>query len=351
MNIATRLTRFGNSPRFALSRLRTILAIEDVRRLLVVAVIMVILTALQPRFFLSRENLANVGRQVSGNAILALGEFLVILTGGIDLSVGSVMALSMVLYAMGIHSGIWWPLMLLGSVVIGTCLGWVNGIMLTKLRLPHPFIPTLAMLNIARGATLLVTGGVPISGLPPGARYLGSADVRLALGSPGRDVLIPVAFILVIGLYAVASVLLRRTATGRHIYAVGGNPRAAHHAGINVDRILVLVYALSGLLAGSAGIVLAGRTNSGYPSAGIGAELDAIAACIIGGASFFGGRGSAFGILTGAVIMGLLRNGLNLMNVSTFWQQLLIGVVILVAVYLDVLRRRVKLRGAAGDGR
>ena len=137
---------------------------------------------------------------------------------------------------------------------------------------------------------------------------------------------------------------LNKTSVGRHIYAVGGNPQAARVSGISVDKILVLVYALSGLFAGLAALLLAGRTDSGFPNAGIGAELDAIAAVIIGGASFFGGRGTVLGVFAGVLIMGLLRNGLNLMNVSVFWQQLLIGMIIILAVYVDVLRRRAAVR-------
>jgi ribose transport system permease protein len=149
-----------------------------------------------------------------------------------------------------------------------------------------------------------------------------------------------VSFLVVVALYAAATVFVRRTPTGRHLYAVGGNPRAARYAGIDVNRLLVLVYVLSGALAGVAGVLLAGRVNSAYPTAGLGAELDSIAAVIIGGASFFGGRGTPGGVFLGAVVMGLVRNGLNLMNVSVFWQQVLIGLIILLAVYVDVLRRR-----------
>jgi ribose transport system permease protein len=144
--------------------------------------------------------------------------------------------------------------------------------------------------------------------------------------------------------YGAVSLFLNKTAIGRHIYAIGGNPQAARVSGINVDGILTLVYTLSGFFAGLAGLLLAGRTNSGFPNAGIGAELDAIAAVIIGGASFFGGRGTVLGVFAGVLIMGLLRNGLNLMNVSVFWQQVLIGAVIILAVYIDVLRRRAAVR-------
>jgi ribose transport system permease protein len=170
-------------------------------------------------------------------------------------------------------------------------------------------------------------------------RLWGAEDITV-LGGTAVTIDFPIAFLIVIGLYAAASVFLTRTKTGRHIYAIGGSPKAAQYAGVNISRNLVLVYVISGALAGIAGILLAGRVNSGYPTAGTGAELDAIAACIIGGASFFGGRGTAGGVFVGAIIMGLLRNGLNLMNVSVFWQQVCIGLIILLAVYVDVLRRR-----------
>ncbi len=299
----------------------------------------VILTILQRQYFLTTENLTNVARQTSVNALLALGEFAVILTAGIDLSVGSVQALCMVSLALMIHNGVPSMVSLLLALAIGAGFGLLNGLGITRLRLPHPFIVTLATLNIARGATLLISNGVPISGIPPEVRVLGAGDIPL-FTQGGRPVVIPVSLVVVLVLYFAMWVFLVRTRTGRHVYAIGGNPQAALYAGVNVDRVLNLVYLLSGLMAAVGGVVLAGRTNSGYPNAGIGAELDAIAAVIIGGASFFGGRGTVLGTLIGALIMGLLRNGLNLMNVSAFWQQIVIGVVIVVAVYIDVLRRR-----------
>jgi ribose transport system permease protein len=307
--------------------------------LLVVLLMMVALTILQPQYFLTRENLTNIARQVSSNAVLALGQFVVVVTAGIDLSVGSVMGLSMIVVALTIHNG--WPsgLALLAALAVGLGVGRLNGLALTRLHLPHPFIATLATLNIARGATYLLSGGVPISGLTPTARFFGAGEIPLFAGTAAATS-IPVSFVIVILLYAAVSVFMTRTRTGRHIYAIGGSPRAAQYAGINVNRILTLVYTISGGLAGVAGILLAGRVNSGYPTAGTGAELDAIAAVIIGGASFFGGRGTASGVFFGAIIMGLLRNGLNLMNVSVFWQQVFIGCIILLAVYVDVLRRR-----------
>jgi ribose transport system permease protein len=314
-------------------------AVSRVGLLLVVLLMMGILALLQPQYFLTRENLTNIARQVSSNAVLALGEFVVIVTAGIDLSVGSVMGLAMIVVALSAHAG--WPDVLVLFAALGTGLGVgvLNGLALTRLHLPHPFIATLATLNIARGATYLLSGGVPISGLPPAVRAFGAGEVPL-LGGTAFATAFPISFLIVILLYVAGAIFMARTATGRHIYAIGGSVKSAQYAGINVNRNLVLVYTISGGLAGIAGILLAGRVNSGYPTAGSGAELDAIAAVIIGGASFFGGRGTAWGVFCGALIMGLLRNGLNLMNVSVFWQQVFIGCIILLAVYIDVLRQR-----------
>lgn len=299
-----------------------------------------VLTILQPEYFPSVGNITNIARQISVNALLALGEFLVILTAGIDLSVGSVMALSMVTLALLSHNGLPDILALGAALGVGLIFGLLNGWGLTKLRLPHPFIVTLATLNIARGITYLISQGVPISGLPPALRFFGSYDIYLS-GTGDRRIVVPVSLLVVLVAYVLVGLLLVRSRTGRHIYAVGGNAQAARFAGINVDRILNIVYILCGLLAAMAGVLMAGRTNSGYPNAGLQAELDAIAAVIIGGASFFGGRGTVIGTFVGVLIMGLLRNGLNLMNVSAFWQMVVIGVVILLAVYVDVLRQRV----------
>lgn len=325
------------TPALRWDRLRTVLARMDL--LFVVLLMMVTLTALQPQFFLTRENLTNVARQIASNAVLALGQLMVVATAGIDLSVGSVMGLCMTVLALLVKSG--WPTLaaLPAAVLLGAGVGAANGLALTRMHLPHPFIATLATLNIARGATYLLSGGVPISGLTPEVRWLGSADLVFLRGTELATAF-PVSFLVVVALYVAAAVFMRRTRIGRHIYALGGNPRAARYAGIDVDRLLVLVYILSGALAGVAGVLLAGRVNSAYPTAGLGAELDSIAAVIIGGASFFGGRGTPGGVFLGALIMGLVRNGLNLMNVSVFWQQVLIGLIILLAVYVDVLRRR-----------
>jgi len=309
---------------------------------IVVAAMMLLLHLMEPEYFLTVQNLTNILKQIAMNAMLAIGMFLVILTAGIDLSVGSVMALAMMSLALANAADTPWPVVLLIAPLVGIASGAVNGLGLTLLRLPHPFIMTLGTLNIARGLTNLISGGAPISGISDPVRFLGAAQIQIPGAGPFGA--IPVSAIVVIVVYAAVALFLNKTAVGRHIYAVGGNPQAARVSGINVDRILILVYTLCGFFAGMAALLLAGRTNSGFPNAGIGAELDAIAAVIIGGASFFGGRGTVLGVFAGVLIMGLLRNGLNLMNVSVFWQQLLIGVIIILAVYIDVLRRRAAVR-------
>jgi ribose/xylose/arabinose/galactoside ABC-type transport system permease subunit len=201
--------------------------------------------------------------------------------------------------------------------------------------MPHPFIMTLGMMFVARGATNLISGGVPISGLPDEVRWFGAGNLPLG----GMEV--PVSLVVVIITYAAVWLFLQHTRTGRHIFAIGGNPQAARVSGVNVDRTLLIAYGLCGLLAGFAGLMLAGRTNSGFPNAGLGDELVAISAVIIGGASFFGGRGTVLGVFAGVLVIGMLRNLLNLSNVQVFWQQVLIGVVIIAVVAFDVLRRRV----------
>ncbi|WP_047152676.1 ABC transporter permease [Aneurinibacillus tyrosinisolvens] len=281
--------------------------------------------------FLTMNNIMNIARQSSINALLAIGMLLPILTAGIDLSVGSILGLAiMTMGIVVVNAGMNPFLGIVMCLAVGAFLGWMNGIMLTKLRLPHPFISTLGMMNVARGLALIVTAAAPIAGFPVMIQYLGNSFV-----GP-----IPISFLLVIAVYVAFHYLLTRTAIGRYIYAVGGNPEAARLSGINVDKVLVIVYTLSGLMAGLAGLVMVGRVNSAFPLAGIGYELDAIAACIIGGASFLGGVGTVWGTLIGALIIAVLRNGLNLLNVSADLQMALIGLVIIAAVYVDVIRQR-----------
>lgn len=306
--------------------------------LIVIALMCVALWALQPDVFFTWRNITNIFKQTAANGMLSIGMFVVILTAGIDLSVGSVLALGMMTLAVSNAAGVPWPIVLLLSPLMGMIAGFINGIGITKLRMPHPFIMTLGMLFMARGLANLISGGVPYSGLPDPVRFLGSA--RIYLGEfDGTRINLPVVFLFTIFVYVIFWILLEHTVFGRRVYAIGGNPDAARVSGINVDRMLIAVYTICGLMAGIAGLIMAGRTNSGFPNAGNGMELEAIAAVIIGGASFFGGRGQVVGIFGGVLIMGLIRNGLNLNDVSTFWQQILIGAIIVLAVFIDVLRR------------
>ncbi|OXS79438.1 ABC transporter permease [Domibacillus enclensis] len=293
-------------------------------------ILTVVLTFLSDKF-LTVNNLMNIARQSSINALLAIGMLLPILTAGIDLSVGSILAISiMTMGIVSVNMGMSPVLGIIVCLAVGAAFGLLNGLLLTKLRLPHPFISTLGTMNIARGIALIITAAAPIAGFPYLIQFLGREFV-----GP-----IPVSFLLVIGVYIVFHIFLTRTQTGRYIYAIGGNKEAAHLSGINVDRVLIIVYTISGLMAGLAGLVMVGRVNSAFPLAGLSYELDAIAAVIIGGASFFGGVGTVWGTLIGAMIIAVLRNGLNLLNVSADFQMAVIGIVIIAAVYVDVLRQR-----------
>jgi ribose transport system permease protein len=324
-------------------RVRLIPILDRYGILVVIFVMCLALYALQPEVFFTWRNVANIFKQTAVNSMLAIGMFLAILTAGIDLSVGSVLALAMMALAVANADGWAWPVVLLLGPLVGLAAGFVNGVGITKLRMPHPFIMTLGMLFMARGLANLISGGVPYTGLPDPVRYLGSAQIQLGeLG--GERINLPVALIVTVIVYLAFWVFLEHTVLGRRIYAIGGNPQAARVSGISVDRVLIIVYTLCGLMAGFGGLIMAGRTNSGFPNAGVGAELEAIAAVIIGGASFFGGRGTVLGVFGGVIVMGLISNGLNLNNVSVFWQQILIGLIIVIAVFLDVLRRQVGTR-------
>jgi len=292
--------------------------------------------SLTSEHFLTVDNLMNVFRQSAVNALLGLGQLAVIITAGIDLSVGSILGFCCVLVALMLKAGapVW--IAIPAALAAGTGLGLVNGLLLTKLRLPHPFIPTLGMMNVARGLALVMSGGFAISELPGSFRFWGA----------GALAYVPVPIIVVVLFCGLFHLFLTRTTPGRDIYAIGGNKQAALLSGVPVDRRLDAVYGMSGFMSAVAAIVLAGRMNSGFPLAGMGAELDSIAAVIIGGASFFGGVGGVGGTLVGALIIGVLRNGLNLLDVSAYWQTVVIGAVIVVAVWVDVLRQRAAARSA-----
>ncbi|MBB5775578.1 ABC transporter permease [Nonomuraea jabiensis] len=291
-------------------------------------VLVVALSLLSPDF-LSVTNLLNVGVQAAVTAILAFGQTFVIVTGGIDLSVGSVAALSAIVLAWtATVAGLPWPPATLLSLLVGVACGLVNAVLIAYGRLP-PFIATLAMLGIARGLALVISQGSPIP-MPEAVSHLGD--------TAGGVLPVPVIVMVVMGV--IAAVMLNRTYAGRAMYAIGGNEEAARLSGIKVGRQKLITYALSGGFAAVAGIVLASRLASAQPQAAAGYELDAIAAVVIGGASLSGGKGRALGTFVGALILAVLRNGLNLLSVSAFWQQVVIGVVIALAVLVDTLRRR-----------
>ncbi|WP_433252354.1 ABC transporter permease [Streptosporangium sp. CA-135522] len=296
---------------------------------LVALVVLAIALSLLSGDFLTVTNLLNVGVQAAVTAILAFGATFVIITGGIDLSVGSVAALSAITLAWtATGSGLPWPLATVIALAVGLGCGLVNAALIAYGKLP-PFIATLAMLGVARGLALVISQGSPIA-MPEAVSHLGDTI--------GDYLPVPVVVMLIMGV--ITAVILNRTYPGRAMYAIGGNEEAARLSGINVNRQKLLTYALSGLFAAVAGIVLASRLASAQPQAAAGYELDAIAAVVIGGASLSGGKGRAFGTFVGALILAVLRNGLNLLSVSAFWQQVVIGVVIALAVLLDTLRRR-----------
>jgi ribose transport system permease protein len=303
-------------------------------------VLMVVALSFASDNFLTVDNGLNVLRQISINLCLSIGMTMVILSGGIDLSVGSVLAFAGAVAAGLLKNGLQLPytdsilqFTPLGAVVagiaVGAVLGWINGFMITRFRLP-PFIATLGMLSVARGLTRLWTGGFPITDLGPEFTFMG---MGYWLGVP-----MPVWISAV--LVAVFVVVTRRTRFGRYLYAVGGNERAAKLSGVNVDRVKCLVYLLGGALAGVAGLLATARQNAADPKIGDGYELESIAAVVIGGTSLSGGRGSIIGTVLGCLIIGVLRNGLVLLGVSPDWQLVVKGSVILIAVAIDQLGRK-----------
>jgi ribose transport system permease protein len=307
--------------------------------LLILALLVVVMALLSP-YFLTSRNLTNLGFQTSIVGVLALGQLLVILTRGIDLSVGSVVALSGVVGAIVAGSsttgasGSHGALTLLAMAGVGLGVGLLNGAILVGGRVMNPFIVTLGMLSIVRGAALVVSDAQTLTGLPPVVQDLGTGLV-----GP-----VPAPAVLVAALALVTWIVLARTQWGRWIYAVGGNPDAARRVGIPVNAVLLSVFALCGLAAGIAGILVAGRTNAGAPNAGQLLELDAITAVVIGGASFFGGRGSVPNVVAGALIIGVIRNGLNLLDVTPFWQSIAIGALVIASLEIDVLRAHLERR-------
>jgi ribose transport system permease protein len=288
-----------------------------------------LLWALTPHF-LTVSNLLNVLEQTSINAVIAAGMTFVIISAGIDLSVGSLVAVAGVVLASALHAGAPTAIAMAASLAVGCGFGLLNGLAITWGRLP-PFIATLGMMSIARGCALLFTEGRPVSGFDPAFRSIATA--RLAG--------IPAPVFVTTAVYVLAHAVLSETRFGRYVYSIGGNEEATRLSGVNVRLHKTLVYGVSGLASAVAAVLLTARLNSAQPIAGIMYELDAIAATVIGGTSLMGGEGGLGGTIIGALIMGVLRNGLNLLGVSSFVQQIVIGLVIVVAVLIDtVLKSR-----------
>jgi len=298
------------------------------KNMLALVLLCVILSLLTPKF-LTASNLINVARQTSLNAIMALGASFVILTGGIDLSLGSVLAFSSVVTAGMLVQGTPTPIAILVGLSLGVFIGFLSGLIVAKLNVA-PFITTLAMMTIGRGATKVFTEGKPITGLGNTFTFIGTGYV-----GP-----IPMPVIIMIIVFVSAWYVQNQTSYGRYIFAIGGNEEATRLSGVSTNLIKMSTYAISGMLAALSGLIIAARLDSAQPVAGDGAELDAIAAVVIGGVSLSGGKGRTSGVLIGALIIGVLNNGQNLLNVSPFYQQIVKGIVILIAVILDTLAKK-----------
>lgn len=293
-------------------------------------VLCAVISVLTPHFF-TVPNLLNVAQQTVINAIIAVGLTYVIISGGIDLSVGSILAFSGVVMARFLQMGWPVPLAMAMGIAVGAGCGLVNGLLIAFGRLP-PFIATLGMMSVARGGALLATEGRPVSGFNESFRWLATGEIAG----------VPVPVVIMGLVYAVAHFALKRTKFGRYTYAIGGNEEASVLSGVPVRLYKIGIYAVGGALAALSSVLLTARLNSAQPIAGLNYELDAIAATVIGGTSLMGGQGSVIGTLIGALIMGVLRNGLNLLGVSSFIQQVVIGGVIIAAVLLDTFFKQSK---------
>lgn len=308
--------------------------IKRFQSLIALLLLCILLGVLTDKFFTASNGL-NVLRQVAVNVCIATGMTLIVLTGGIDLSVGSVLALCGAITAGLLKNGIKMPSAdlfigftvlgaVLGGIIVGSLLGLFNGITITKFKVP-PFVATLAMLTIARGFTMLYTGGHPVSNLGADFAFIGT----------GMFLAIPVPVWIALIVVLIAAFITGKTRLGRYIYAIGGNETAARLSGIRINKVKLIVYSMGAAFAAVGGVIVTSRLDSAQPNAGLSYELDAIAAVVIGGTSLNGGKGSVGGTVIGAVIIGVLNNGLVLLNVSPFWQQVVKGGVILLAVIID----------------
>ena len=311
---------------------------ENVAVLLAFLILVVVMTILSP-VFLTWDNFSNVLRQATTTWNLALGLTMAIIINGIDLSVGSNTVLGACFIGVLMQNfGVTNPVVLMGAaLLICTLMGFVNGTLLTRLDLPHPFVSTLGMKNVLLGVALLITNSTPIGFMNKGV------DSTLFLGSATIGDF-PISFIAVLVVYVLFHIFLTKSPLGRQIYCVGGNAEAARLSGIKSKNVLTFVYSLSGFMCGLAAIVLVGRVTTANATAGTTYDTDAIAACIIGGASFTGGKGTIWGTLLGAILIATIRNGLNLFGTKNDIQYIVIGAVIILAVTIDVVRNKMEAR-------
>lgn len=297
----------------------------------------IVLSIATDKFF-NYSNFMNVFKQAAINCFIASGMLVVLITAGIDLSVGSTCVLAACTMGVMVEKGITNPVLLIvAALLVGAAVGWVNGFLLTKLKLPHPFVSTMGTKNVILGLALFITGATPIGFQNKGV------DSILFLGAKTIGGF-PISFIAVIVAFVLFHFFLNKTQLGRQIYCVGGNAEASRLSGINSDRVLSFVYTLSGTMSAIAGIILVGRVSSANANAGLTFDTDAIAACIIGGASFNGGKGTIWGTLIGALLIAVIRNGLNLLGAQSDIQYIVIGLVIIAAVFIDVSREAMEAK-------
>jgi ribose transport system permease protein len=301
--------------------------------ILIILFVLCLFLSLTTETFLTSTNIFNILRAFSWIAISGFGILMVIITGGIDLSVGSVMAMAGLITAMMLKANFGVFISTIGGILVGSLIGFINGLLISKTNLP-PFIATLGTMNIARGFCYGITGGWPIRDLPRNFNILGQYDIPfLGVGIP-----LPVVFMIILGI--ITSIFLNRTSWGYRIYAVGGNEQAARLSGINTGRVKILVYVLCGVLTAIGGILMTARLGVAAPTAATGYELDVIAAAVIGGASLTGGEGTVLGVIIGAAIMQVLRTGMVLLGFPAYWQPSAIGAIIIAAIIFDQYRKK-----------
>ena len=324
--------------------------LQKLGTLAALVILCIIFCIMMPDKFPKVANIMNILKQASINCLIASGMLCALITAGIDLSVGSNCVLCTCFIGVLVQNGVTNPVILvLGGLLVSTCAGIINGLLLTRLDLPHPFVSTMGMKNVLWGLALVITGSKSIgftnTGID-GLMWIGGGSLFKTFDASGKMTFpgIPFSFVLVLIVFCIFHVFLTKSALGRQIYCCGGNPEAARLSGIPSKNVLTFVYALSGFMAGMAGVVSVGRLAAANGNAGQTYDNDAIAACIVGGASFTGGKGTIWGTLIGALIMAVIRNGLNLMGASNDVQYIVIGAVIILAVTIDVVRNKMEAK-------